>query len=331
MYLSLALGLFLLLLAGDLLVRGAAGLAARAGLSPLIIALTVVAIGTSMPELFISVSAALRGSPDIAIGNVVGSNIANILLVLGLPAIIYPIACQAHGLRINTYFMLTASIVLIVICILGPIARIEGTVLIGLLAAYLLWSAWESRTHPEDTEAQTAKAEKLMDEADHKLDAEGRPIHMAKTYIVAFILVGCIGLPIGAHLVVEGGTELARLFNVPDSVIALSLIAVGTSLPELATSVMASIRRRYDMAIGNVIGSNIINILGILGITSLIMPLPIAPNFLQFDLWVMLLAAFFIVPTIWARGSITRLMGAFYVSAYAAYLFAIFHAGKALA
>tara|TARA_R110000824_G_scaffold390760_8_gene587772 strand:- start:23935 stop:24930 length:996 start_codon:yes stop_codon:yes gene_type:complete len=330
MYISLALGLFLLLVAGDLLVRGAAGLAARAGLSPLIIALTVVAIGTSMPELVISVGAALRGSPDIAIGNVVGSNIANILLVLGLPAIIYPITCKTAGLRLNTGIMIAATMLLIAFCFLGPLTRLEGFLLVGLLTGYLAWSAWDARKHPEDLQAQTALAEELMEEADHKLDEAGHPIHMAKSHIVAFILVGCVGLPIGAHLVVEGGTELARLFGVPDAVIALSLIAVGTSLPELATSLMAAFRKRHDLAIGNVIGSNIVNILGILGITAFILPLPVAPNFLTFDLWVMLGAALIIVPTIWKRGSITRGTGAFFILAYGAYLFAIFHTGKGM-
>lgn len=328
MYMSLALGLVLLLVAGDLLVRGAAGLAARAGLSPLIIALTIVAIGTSMPELVISVGAALRGSPDIAIGNVVGSNIANILLVLGLPAIIYPIVCNTAGLRLNTSIMIAATLLLIVFCMLGPLTRVEGVLLAGLLVCYLAWSAFDARKHPEDLEARKERAEELMDEAEHKLDATGAPVHMPKKNIFAFILVGCIGLPIGAHLVVEGGTELARLFGVPDAVIALSLIAIGTSLPELATSLMAAFRKRHDLAIGNVIGSNIVNILGILGITALVLPLPVAPNFLSFDLWVMLGAALIIVPVIWKRGTISRGTGAFFVLAYGAYMFAIFNAGK---
>ncbi|MDO8288737.1 MAG: calcium/sodium antiporter [Parvibaculum sp.] len=330
MYLSLAFGLVLLMLAGDLLVRGAAGLAARAGLSPLIIALTVVAIGTSMPELVISVSAALQGSPDIAIGNVVGSNIANILLILGLPALIYPIVCNARGLRRNTVVMLGTSLLLIALCFLGPLAFTEGLILIGLLVAYLFWSAWEAQRHPEDVTAQTKKAEELMEEADHKLSPAGTPVHMAKSHIIAFILVGCIGLPVGAHLVVEGGTEIARFFGVPDAVIALSLIAIGTSLPELATSLMAAFRHRYDLAIGNVVGSNIVNILGILGINALIMPLPVAANFLHFDLWVMLAAALVIMAIIGTHGTITRSKGVMFITAYGAYLYFIFHSGKDL-
>lgn len=312
MYASLAAGLVVLLLCGDLLVRGAAGLAERAGLSPLVIALTVVALGTSMPELVVSVSAALQGSPDIALGNVVGSNIANILLVLGVPAMLYPIACSHHALRLNTAFMLAASGMLIVFCLVGPLTRGEGQLLLVALAGYLVWSARDAKRHPADAIEQTTETITKVE-------------HMPRLTIAGFILVGCIGLPIGAHLVVEGGTTMARSFGVSDAVIALTLIAVGTSLPELATSLMAAIRKRHDVAIGNVIGSNIINILAILGVTSLIMPLPVAPNFLRLDLWVMLLAAFAIVPTVLARGSITRTKGAVFVAAYIAYVYAIFH------
>ncbi len=312
MYLSLAAGLLVLTLAGDLLVRGAAGLAERAGLSPLIIALTVVSIGTSMPELFISVSAALQGSPDIALGNVVGSNIANILLVLGLPAILYPIACSHRALRLNTGFMIAASGLLIVFCFMGPLTRGVGEILLVALVAYLAWSTWDARRHPFSAIEQTAESITKIE-------------HMPRLTIAAFVLVGCIGLPIGAHLVVEGGTLMARSFGVSDAVIALTLIAVGTSLPELATSLMAAIRKHHDVAIGNVIGSNIINILAILGVTSLIMPLPVAPNFLRLDLWVMLLVALAIVPTIISRGTITRVRGAVFVTAYVAYVYAIFH------
>lgn len=334
-YLSLAAGLLLLLLCGDLLVRGAAGLAARAGVSPLVIALTVVALGTSMPELVISVDAALRGSPDIALGNVVGSNIANILLVLGVPALVYPIACRSQALGLNTGFMLAASGLLIALCFLGPLTRGEGLLLVALLAAYLAWSAWTARRYRIDAREQTAKAEALVRDVketgrlvEHAVEdiveKDVKPAVMSRLVIGVFILVGCIGLPVGAHLVVEGGSELARIFGVPDAVIALSLIAAGTSLPELSTSLMAAWRRQYDLAIGNVVGSNIINILAILGVTSLIAPLPVAANFLHFDLWVMLLAALAIVPTVVARGSITRTRGAIFVLSYAIYLFAIF-------
>lgn len=341
MYLSLAGGLILLLLCGDLLVRGAAGLAARIGISPLVIALTVVALGTSMPELVISVDAALRGSPGIALGNVVGSNIANILLVLGLPTLIYPIACRSQALGLNTGFMLGASLLLIALCFLGPLARGEGLLLVVLLAAYLAWSAWDARRHRIDAREQAAKAAALVRDVtetgqlvEHAVEGiverDVKPAVMSRLVIGVFILVGCVGLPIGAHLVVEGGAGLARVFGVPEAAIALSLIAIGTSLPELSTSLMAAWRRQHDLAIGNAVGSNIVNILAILGVTSLIAPLPVAANFLHVDLWVMLLAALAIVPTVAARGSITRTKGAIFILSYAIYLFTIFHDGSAV-
>lgn len=338
-YLSFAGGLVLLMLGGDLLVRGAAGLAARAGVSPLVIALTVVALGTSMPELVISVEAALRGSPDIALGNVVGSNIANILLVLGLPALIHPIACGGQSLGFNTWLMLGASLLLIVLCFLGPLTQGEGLLLVVLLAAYLAWSAREARRHRIEARERASAAAALVREVgetrrliehavEEIVEKDVTPAAMSRLVIGVFIVVGCIGLPIGAHLVVVGGTGIARAFGVPEAAIALSLIAVGTSLPELSTSLMAAWRRQHDLAIGNVVGSNIINILAILGVTSLIAPLPVAANFLHFDLWVMLLAALAIVPTVRARGSITRGKGAIFVLFYAVYLFTVFHYGS---
>ncbi|MCE9649446.1 MAG: calcium/sodium antiporter [Parvibaculum sp.] len=334
-YLSLAGGLLLLLLCGDLLVRGAAGLAARAGISPLVIALTVVALGTSMPELMISVDAALRGSPDIALGNVVGSNIANILLVLGLPALAYPIACRSQALGVNTGFMLAVSGLLIALCFLGPLTRGEGLLLIALLAAYLAWSVRAARGYRLDARERAATTEALVKDVketgrliehavEEIVEKDVKPATMSRLVIGVFILVGCIGLPIGARLVVEGGTGLARAFDIPEAAIALSLIAIGTSLPELSTSLMAAWRRQHELAIGNVVGSNIINILAILGVSSLIAPLPVAANFLHLDLWVMLLAALAIVPTVAARGSITRTKGAIFVLSYVIYLFAIF-------
>lgn len=328
MYLLLGVGLMLLMGSGELLVRGATGLAARAGISPLIIALTVVALGTSMPELVISISATLQGSPDIAIGNVVGSNIANILLVLGLPAIIYPIVCRSKGLRLNTGIMLATTVLLIIFCAIGPLTRNEGLAFLTLLAAYLAWSAWEARKHTIDSRAHAIRAVELVQdvsEAEQFIKEElKKPAVTSRMVITAFIAIGCIGLPIGAQMVILGGTDLARVLGVPEAVIALSLIALGTSLPELATSLMAAARQRHDLAIGNAIGSNIINILMTLGVTALIKPIPIAENFLRIDLWVMLIAALAIVPTVAARGSITRAKGMVFVLTYAIYMFVIF-------
>ncbi len=341
MYLSLLGGFVLLMLCGDLLVRGAAALAARFGVSSLVIALTVVAVGTSMPELVISADAALQGSPDIALGNVVGSNIANILLVLGLPALIYPMSCSDGSLKQNTMIMLGASVLLIALCFLGTLTRGEGLLLLVLLGIYIAWSLLTVQTHRLEARARAAEARalalevketgKAVEAAVEQVIVKDVPtVAMSSLVIAAFILIGCVGLPLGAHLVVAGGTAIARAFAVPEATIALSLVAVGTSLPELSTSLMAAWRKEHDIAIGNVIGSNIVNILGILGLSSLIAPLPVSATFLQIDLWVMLLAAFAIIPTIMTRGSITWWKGAAFVLAYAIYIVSILHRGSAL-
>lgn len=341
MYLSVLGGFVLLMLCGDLLVRGAVALAARFGVPSLVIALTIVAVGTSMPELVISADAALQGSPDIALGNVVGSNIANILLVLGLPALIYPMSCADGSLKRNTMIMLGASVLLIALCLLGPLNRGEGLLLLVLLGIYIAWSLLEVQTHRLEARARAAEARalalevketgKAMEAAVEQVIVRDVPtVTMSWLVIAALILVGCAGLPVGAHLVVAGGTAIARAFSVPEATIALSLVAIGTSLPELSTSLMAAWRKEHDIAIGNVIGSNIVNILGILGVSSLIAPLPVAATFLHVDLWVMLLAAFAIVPTVMARGSITWWKGAAFVLAYAIYIVSILHRGSAL-
>ncbi|MBI1261131.1 MAG: calcium/sodium antiporter [Rhizobiales bacterium] len=334
MYVWLISGFVLLVFCGDLLVRGAVSLAARLGVSSLVISLTIVALGTSMPELMIATDAALIGSPDIAIGNVVGSNIANILLVLGLPALIYPLACNQPSLRGNALMMIGASVILIVLAFIGPITRGEGFLLLVLTAIYFIWSRedvqknkLEARTRAAEARAMALEVTKdetrLEERAEDVLHKDIPSTSVSWLVIGGYILIGCIGLPIGAHLVVIGGTDIARAFAVPESVIALSLIAVGTSLPEISTSLVAAWRREEGVAIGNVIGSNILNILAILGVASFVAPITVAPEFLHVDLWVMLITSLAILPIIMSKGSITRLNGAIFVLAYVAYLYAI--------
>lgn len=336
MYVWLLSGFVLLVFCGDLLVRGAVSLAARIGVSSLVISLTIVALGTSMPELMIATDAALIGSPDIAMGNVVGSNIANILLVLGLPALLYPLACNQRALRGNAIMMIGASVILIVLAFIGPIARGEGFLLLVLTALYFIWSREDVQKDKLEARARAAEARalerelvedetRLEETAEKALRKDLPTTSLSWLLIGAYIVIGIIGLPIGAHLVVIGGTDLARAFAVPESVIALSLIAVGTSLPEISTSLVAAWRREEGVAIGNVIGSNILNILAILGVAAFVAPITVSPEFLQVDLWVMLITSLAILPVILAKGSITRLYGAIFVLAYIAYLYAILH------
>jgi len=332
-FLYLAGGLVILLICGDLLVRGATSLAARYGLSPLLIALTIVAFGTSAPELLVSVRAALAGAPGIALGNVVGSNVANILLILGLPALIYPIACAGRILPHNMLIMMAASVVLTVLCFVGPLGFWQGMFLLALLTAYLVYSGWDARMNPHDPSpladidmpddafAQSASQARELPHGDLP------PPLQSRRMIALKIVFGIAGLPLGARLVVDGGIDIAHAFGVSDAVIGLSLIAVGTSLPELATSVMAVFRRNDEMVVGNIIGSNIMNILAVLGITALIAPLPVGPDFLSFHLWVMLGAAVLLLPMAMTGSKVGRMAGAVFLIGYGVYLYAMFALG----
>lgn len=305
MYLAVVGGLVLLLLAGDLLVRGAVALAVRMGISPLIIGLTVVAFGTSAPELMISVEAALGGLPGIAIGNVVGSNIANVLLVLGIPAIIYPICCDQSGLRRNVLMMVGATIIFIAFAFQGAYNFTNGFVMVLLLAGFLAYSGWRAMAQ-EDAEETSLE------------EVEGIP--SGKPRMIIYIVLGLIGLPLGANLLISGASDIAHAFGVSDAVIGLTVVAIGTSLPELATTVVAAMRKQTDVAIGNVIGSNLFNILAIMGITAMVAEVPVPDHFLTFDLWIMFGTALLIVPFALMHKPVTRRMGIGFVVAYVAYI-----------
>jgi cation:H+ antiporter len=312
MYLELFGGITYLLLGGDLLVRGSVALARRAGISPLVVGLTVVAFGTSAPELCISLGAVFSGHPDISIGNVVGSNIANVLLVLGVPALIYPTVCNQESLGRDTALMLAASLLFVSFCFLGPLGRIQGGVMFTLLVL-VLWRA-----------ARTARA---SDEEEHDEEFErllGLP--ESRALITVFVGLGIVLLPLGAELVLDGAVQLATHFGVPSAVIGLSVVALGTSLPELATTVVAAFQRHSDLALGNVIGSNLFNVLAIMGLAALLAPAPIAvpPGFLRFDLLVMLAATGVLFFFAWRGRSIGRAPGLVLLTAYVLYLGATF-------
>ncbi|MBO6725573.1 MAG: calcium/sodium antiporter [Rhizobiaceae bacterium] len=300
----LAAGLALLIVSGDLLVRGAVQAAENLGISPLVIGLTVVSAGTSLPELLISVQAALTGAPGIAIGNVVGSNIANVLLVIGVPAMMVPIRPLGQGLRRNVTAMIAATLVFMMFMSNGLLGRFEGLLLFACIIAYVYWQFWMARRASRSGQAAA-------------------PHHHDTKRVAAYLIGGLIGLPIAAKLTVNGGIGVAEAFNVPDTIIGLTVIAVGTSLPELATTVMAACRRSTAIALGNVVGSNIFNILGIMGLTALITPVAVDPHIIAMDMWVMLGAA--IVVAILAFGRLTagKWAGAAMLAAYAIYIVAL--------
>lgn len=293
-------GLGLLVFGGDLLIKGAVNLSLRLGLSPLVVGLTVVAFGTSAPELIVSLSAAWRGVTDIALGNVVGSNIANVLVILGATALFSPIVTRGHDLRESWGMMMAASVLLIALSFTGVLDRVEGLVLLAALAL-ILWRQLSS-ARPEDAG-----------------ELEGAELGARWGRIILWLGLGLVMLPLGADLLVRGATDIARAFGVTEVVIGLTLVAVGTSLPELAASVAAALRGRSDMALGNVVGSNIFNVLSILGITSVITPLPMPPQMLEFDLWVMLASSALLAPFLFRGLTIGRVTGAAFLLAYAAY------------
>ena len=284
-WILIIVGLLLLLSGGDILVRGAVGIARRLNVSPLIIGLTVVSFGTSAPELMVSLQAALSGNPDIAIGNVVGSNIANLALVLGLTVIIFPISLDQNSLRIDWPVMMVATLLFWFFILDETISFSNGLVFVLLLFAYISFLFINS------------KRKKKKD----SLDIEDLPetsTWMNKFWVlIAFFVLGCVALVYGADFLVGGASQIAREFGISNHVIGVTIVAFGTSVPELATSCIAAFKKQTDISVGNLIGSNIFNILAILGITALVTPINLQDQtVLTRDIFWMLAIAFAIFP-----------------------------------
>lgn len=316
-WLFAGLGLIILLLAGDLMVRGAVNLSLRVGIPALLVSLTIVAFGTSAPELLISVKAIIDGAPGLALGNVVGSNTANILLVLGIPALISRLHTSHCDTRKSYVMMLLVSVGFIAISFLGPITWIDGLIFLAVLALILADQAREAMGHRRE------QANGVLGEED---DIEGLDPNMPWWKIIVFLVLGLIGLPLGADILVDASLVIAKTFGVSDAVIGLTLVALGTSLPELATTVMAAIRRQADVALGNVIGSNLFNLLAIIGVASLVGPIPVGEQFLTFDLWVMLGASVLLAPFVFVKNlDLTRRWGALLTALYVAYVILVVH------
>ncbi len=311
-WLLCALGLAILVLAGDALVKGAVNLALRVGIPALIVSLTIVAFGTSAPELLIAIEAVLRDAPGIAMGNVVGSNTANILLVLGLPAIISGLHTSQCDSRKTYVQMLMASVLFIALAFVGVFRWWSALILLAALGAMLFLASREALRHRREVKA--AAAIETID------DLEGVDPDMSWPKIAMFLVLGLVGLPLGADLLVENASEIARRYGVSDEVIGLTLVALGTSLPELATTVMAALRRQADVALGNVIGSNMFNLLAIIGVAALIGPVPVGAQFLSFDLWVMLGASLLLFPFVFLRWDMGRAWGGLLSALYLGYV-----------
>ena len=298
------IGLGLLFLGGEFLVRGAVSLAVSIGISRLVVGLTVVAFSTSAPELAVSLQAAIAGQTDLAVGNVVGSNISNILLILGSSAMVAPLIVARQIVRIEVPMMIATAGIAYAMSLDGSVSRADGLAMLGLLAAYLLISLRLARQQAPDAACNTAK----------------KPLND-----VALIAAGVAMLVIGAHWLVNGAVAGARLFGVGELVIGLTVVAIGTSLPEFATSIIAARRGERDIAVGNIVGSNIFNVLSVLGLTAVLAPggVPVPSAALAFDFPVMIAASVACLPIFLRRHEIARWEGAIffgYYVAYAAYL-----------
>ena len=299
-------GLVLLYFGAEGLVRGSSSLALRLGLSPLVVGLTVVAFGTSSPELMVSLRAALAGQSDISVGNVVGSNICNIGLILGLCALITPVATSSQIVRIDIPIMLGITALSLVLMADGNIGRTEGIIFVFILVAYVTFSIYLARRQPAD-----ALGAEFGEEV--KISKRGLAID------IAMVIGGLALLVFGARFLVDGAIIIARTYGWSEALIGLTIVAIGTSLPELATSLLAAIKKESDIAVGNIVGSNVFNILAILGIASLITPLSGA-GFSNVDYAVMTAFAVILLPMAWSGRTLSRPEGTILLLGYFGYM-----------
>lgn len=303
---QLAVGLVLLYYGAEWLVRGASALGTRLGLTPLLIGLTVVAFGTSAPEFAVSLQSALEGRGALALGNIVGSNIANVGLILGVAALIRPLTVHAQVIRVEAPLVLAASLMLCVLLVNGVLGRLEGAALFGALILYLVFSVRAARAERNAT-----------------VDAEYAGLVVALTrptwQYITLVVAGLALLVLGADMLVTAAVSVARAFEVREALIGLTIVAVGTSLPEFATSTVAAYRREGDIAVGNVLGSNLFNILGVLGFAALVAPF-VTGDIAWSDLAVMVALAVITIPILRSGFEISRAEGALLVASYAAYI-----------
>jgi len=301
---QLVAGLAALIIGAELMVRGASRIASRLGVSPLVIGLTIVAFGTSSPELAVSVKAAMSGQPNIALGNVVGSNVFNVLFILGVSALVAPLIVSQRLVRLDVPLMIGVSALMMILALDGRLDRADGTVLVLLLAGYLVLLFRLARSEPRD---------EVSESTDERLTAWWSNILM--------VLGGLALLTLGSRWLVDAAVSIAVALGVSELIVGLTIVAAGTSLPEVVTSVIASIKGERDIAVGNVVGSNLFNILGVLGGAALVAPngIEVAPSVIGFDLPIMIVVAFACLPIFFTGGVISRWEGGLLIAYYAAY------------
>lgn len=314
-------GLILLVAGGELLVRGAVRLAERMGVSPLMIGLTLVGFGTSTPELVTSVQAALIGSPGIAVGNIVGSNIANILLILGLSAVIFPMAVSSAALKRDGVLVLIAAAALGAVGLTVGLSRPVGVGFVALLIGYIVYAYLQERRTSTDHTAAFERAE-AMEGVDPGLRPRPPAAGGAMEWLIplGMALGGLAVIILGGRLLVDGAVQLARILGMSEEVIGLTIVAVGTSMPEFVTSVVAAFRKQSEVAVGNILGSNIYNIFGIGGLTALIAPTAVPAQIAQFDTPVMIAASALLLVFAATGTRISRKEGILFLALYTAYV-----------
>ncbi|MCH6234618.1 sodium:calcium antiporter [Cognataquiflexum rubidum] len=304
-YLFLCIGLLILLGGGKLLVDGASSLALNLGLSQGFIGLTIVAFGTSAPELLVSLNAALDGKGDISIGNVIGSNIANISLVLGISAIVFPIKISSSVFKVDYIVLISSSLIFYFLSLNGIISRFEGFLLLLILILINIYFFFK------------------LGKVDLNELVADLILPLPKWKSISFLILGIFGLYYGADLFVESSIEIASIFGVSERIIGITVIAIGTSLPEMATSIIAALNKKTDIAIGNILGSNIMNILAIIGATAAISPIPVSEGFLNLDFYWMLGLTIVLFPILRSGDRVSRIEGVFLFAAYCTYIFII--------
>ncbi|WP_200974579.1 calcium/sodium antiporter [Echinicola sp. 20G] len=304
-YLLVVLGFIILLYGGKILVDGASAVASKLGLSPSLIGMTIVAFGTSAPELLVSITAALKGTNDIAIGNVIGSNISNITLVLGITALVYPIYLKSLTLKWDFSFTLLSALLFYVLALNNLISLVDGIILFSLLIL-TNWFLF-TRVHHSLEEFSEDDAEKM----------KHQPIFKS----ITLIILGIVGLYFGSELLVNNAIILAEQFGISERIIGVTIIAIGTSLPELATSVLAALKKETDIALGNILGSNMQNILSIIGVTAIIKPIEVSELFLSSDFLWMIGFTLLLFPLMRSGYKINRAEGGLLLAAYGIYLF----------
>jgi len=305
----LLVGIGLLTAGGGILIRGSLGIANRAGISPLLSGLVIVGFGTSMPELFVSFDAALNGQPDIAIGNVVGSNIANVLLILGICAVIIPLAVSPLSLRRDALVVIAASLLFILLARDGTLTLFDAMILLTSLVSYLGWAYWtEGKKTAPSGQVHVVKV------------IEIQLLPRSIKWSTAEVIGGLVLLISGSQILLKGAVGIAGMLGISEAVIGLTVVAVGTSLPELTVSVIAALRKQADVAVGNILGSNIFNILGILGVSAILQPIEIKGRVVMFDQWVMLGISLLLFLFLFTGRKLGRIEGGLLLIGYFAYL-----------